>query len=310
MRNRTGPQIALAALLWISSLQTTVSQESIDSYPDLEPSDFGPTPQPRIQAWNDIEGQRIAPFRIFDNLYYVGIQWVSSYLLVTDDGLILIDALYGNQVQNLVDGIRQLGFDPEDIKYLLVTHGHFDHVGGAAYFQREFGAKVGMAAWDWKRSEADAGLKDFSFEPPKLDLVFNDGDVLELGGQVIRFYVTPGHTEGVLSMEFTVDDGENRHRAFVLGGGALNFKGVWRTKTYISSIRRIRTLAVQSPNIEVNVSNHPSWGRIIQRHEEMVGSAQADAHPFVDPAGFLVFLDDLIIAAEKKLLEEMAASQH
>jgi len=84
---------------------------------------------------DDPVAQRVEPFQIFDNLYYVGIDWLSSYLLVTTDGLILIGSLYGDFIDNVIDGIRAVGFDPSDLKYVLVTHGHFDHVGGAARFQ-------------------------------------------------------------------------------------------------------------------------------------------------------------------------------
>lgn len=299
----------IAVLFWMGSLQVAAGQHVPDAYPDLEPTDFGPDMVASMQSINDADRQRIAPFKIFDNLYYVGNRWVSSYLLVTGNGLILIDAMHGDYIQDIVDGIRQLGFNPDDVRYVLVTHGHFDHVGGAAHFQREFGARVGMTAWDWKRAEADAALEHFSFEMPRHDLTFDDRDVLELGGQTIRFYVTPGHTEGVLSMEFMVRDGENAHRAFVIGGGGLNFTGAWRTRTYISSLYRIRALAVQAPPIEVNLSNHPGWGRVIERHEEMVRNPQREVHPFVDPAGFLAFLDGLMVNAEKKLLDEMAAGR-
>ena len=73
-------------------------------------------------------------------MYYIGIGWVSAYLVDTGDGLIMIDALYGDFVDTAIEDIKGLGFDPEDLEYILVTHGHFDHVGGAGEFQQQFGA--------------------------------------------------------------------------------------------------------------------------------------------------------------------------
>jgi metallo-beta-lactamase class B len=70
------------------------------------------------------------PFKVFDNVYYVGICWVSAWLLKTSDGLVLIDTLYEPYTDRLLENIKKLGFDPADIKLILVTHGHFDHAGG------------------------------------------------------------------------------------------------------------------------------------------------------------------------------------
>ncbi|MDA0348679.1 MAG: MBL fold metallo-hydrolase [Verrucomicrobia bacterium] len=93
--------------------------------------------------------QYVEPFRIFDNLSFVGMEWVSAYVLETSDGLILIDSLYGEHVEHLLNGMRKLGFDPADIKAVLCTHGHFDHMGGAAELQRWTGCQVGMTPKDW-----------------------------------------------------------------------------------------------------------------------------------------------------------------
>ena len=98
---------------------------------------------------DDIEGQRVEPFQVFDNLYYVGSRSVSAWLLVSDQGLILFDSLYGDLTELAVEGIRKLGFDPDDVRYLIVSHAHYDHVGGARRFQDEFGAVVMMTEEDW-----------------------------------------------------------------------------------------------------------------------------------------------------------------
>ncbi|MYB19485.1 MAG: MBL fold metallo-hydrolase [Holophagales bacterium] len=254
---------------------------------------------------NDPVAQRVEPFQIFDNLYYVGIEWVSSYLLVTTDGLILIGSLYGDFIDNVIDGIRAVGFDPSDLKYVLVTHGHFDHVGGAARFQETYGARVGMTEADWELAEQPPSDPRYEIDVPVHDMVIADGDTLQLGDTEIRFYVTPGHTEGVLSMDFPVRDGGEEHRAFVFGGVGLNFEGVHRTNLYLDSVARIQRLAGEEGNaIEVNITNHAGMGRVFERAEQLASREPSDPHPFVDPQGFVDWLDELQRNAEHKLVVE------
>ncbi len=272
---------------------------------DAMPAEPAESSDPEGADPNDPVAQRVAPFQIFDNLYYVGIEWVSCYLLVTTDGLILIDSLYGDHIDTAIDGIRSLGYDPADLKYVLATHGHFDHAGGAARFQETYGARVGMTEADWELAETPPGNPDYEIDVPVRDMVIADGDTLELGDTEIRFYVTPGHTEGVLSMEFPVRDGGEEHRAFVFGGVGLNFEGVHRTNLYPDSVARIQRLAAEDGNpIEVNISNHASMGRIFERAEQLASRADGDPHPFVDPAGHTAWLAELQENAEKKLVVE------
>lgn len=246
--------------------------------------------------------QKVEPFKIFDNLYYVGLEWVSCYLVVTDEGLVLLDSLYGEFVDHAIDGVLKLGFDPTELHYVLVTHGHYDHAGGAALLQERFGARVGMTEADWRLLESSA---DDDLRVPKRDLVLADGDTLELGHTVLRFYVTPGHTEGVLSTELIVLDGGKEHRAFQFGGVGLNFTGVERTLAYLESVSRVRELA-QKPGwpIEVNVANHPSVGALFDRRDRLASRQAGDPHAFVAADDFLAWLDELETNAKEKLEQE------
>ena len=246
--------------------------------------------------------QRVEPFRIFDNVSYVGVRWVSAYLIDTSDGLILIDALTADFVENAIDGIRELGFDPAALKYVLITHGHRDHAGGAAELQARFGARVAMTERDWELVSARA-LKD-GFAAPHRDVVVQDGDEITLGGTTVRFYVTPGHTPGVLSMEFDVHDGRDVHRAFVFGGVGLNFDGVARTEAYLRSVGRIRDLARGPVPVSVNLSNHPVAGGVLSRRANLTSRGESEPHPYVDTDAFLTWLDRLESRTEAKLATE------
>jgi metallo-beta-lactamase class B len=124
-----------------------------------------------LLALNDPELQRVEPFQIFDNLYYVGTDWVSCYALTTSEGIVLIDALYGDLPILAVENLELLGLNPTDIRYVLVTHGHFDHAGGAAFFQETFGARVGMTQADWDLAAIEAKGRFFTPGAPRPDLV-------------------------------------------------------------------------------------------------------------------------------------------
>src|SRR5690606_4097177 len=90
------------------------------------------------------------PVKVFDNLYYVGMTEFSTWAVTTSDGIIVIDPVFDYSVEAaVVEGLRKLGFDPRDIRYVLVSHGHGDHAGGAKFLQEEFGARVVMGAADW-----------------------------------------------------------------------------------------------------------------------------------------------------------------
>jgi metallo-beta-lactamase class B len=243
----------------------------------------------------------VKPFKIFDNLYYVGNNLVSAYLLKTEQGLVLIDALYSVDTAYTIVAARQLGFTEKSIRYVLCTHGHFDHCEGAGFVKRMTGATIGMTEPDWQMAEGKLKA-DYTSVNNKLsrDWVIHDGDSLRLGNTTIHFFQTPGHTPGVLSLRFPVYDGDKTYTAFIFGGVGLNFEGVARTEIYLQSVARIQ----QMSGIDVNVSNHPGPGKIFARANQLALRKAGDTHPFVDPAGFQAWLAALKQAAEQKLAEE------
>lgn len=251
---------------------------------------------------DDPELQRVPPFQVFDNLYYVGARWVSAWLLETDQGLILFDALYGDLVDIAIDGIRELGFDPDDIRYLVVSHAHYDHIGGARRFQEEFGAVVLMTEADWQLSEGEPDFRDYP--RPMRHLSLGNGDTLNLGRTRLQFLQTPGHTLGVLSTIFTVYDGGYPHTAAMFGGAGLNFEGADRLQMYIDSVGRLLSI----PDVEVNVSNHPDSSDVFARYEMLRERRDGDPHPFVDPESWTAWLELMRRNAQTMLDAETAAN--
>ena len=261
-----------------------------------------PAPMKAMWAsWEDRDTQYVKPFQIFDNVYYIGIDWVAAYLITTSEGLILIDALYGTWVPQLVNNIRSLGFDPADVKYVIATHGHFDHSGGAGFMQRQFGSKVVMAEEDWRLTEAKPTFAQFYSPVPARDIVAVDGDVIQLGDTKIDLFKTPGHTEGVLTMRYSVKDGDDTHTAITLGGVGLNFSGIERTESYLASYDRLVRL---QRGVAVSLPNHASMGRVFERAKALTERTPGAAHPFVNEAAFTADLGRFIGNAEEKLVDE------
>ena len=254
------------------------------------------------ETLDDPEAQRVAPFKVFDNLYYVGAKWVSAWLLETDQGLILFDALYDELTDLVIESIQELGFDPNDIRYLIVSHAHYDHIGGVRRFQEEFGAVVMMTDADWNMTEEPAIYREYP--TPARHLSVSDGSTLNLGRTRLRFMQTPGHTPGVLSTRFTVYDNGYPHDAFLFGGVGLNFSGVERTETYISSIHRL----MQLEEVEVNIPNHPESGEVFERFEMLHNREDGDPHPFVDPESWNGWLEILLLNAQGKLERERSSN--
>lgn len=294
---------------WVAALANFETVENVTCAPcDIE-SFSGAAMPPAVEAmwasWEDRRSQYVEPFQIFDNVYYVGIDWVAAYLIETGDGLILIDSLYGSWLPVLLNNIRELGFDPADVKYLINTHGHFDHAGGSALFQKVYGSRVVMTAEDWQVAQAKPELAAFYMPTPRVDMVAEDGDTISLGDNTITLYKTPGHTEGVLSLGYTGKDGNDTHSILTLGGVGLNFSGIERTETYLDSYRRLQSM---QDSFSVSLPNHQSMGRVFDRRDLLAQRQAGQAHPFVDKPGLSRDLASFIAAAESKLELEKAGN--
>jgi metallo-beta-lactamase class B len=294
---------------WVADLEARTKPDDVTCANCDEVSYVGgPMPaamQELWDTWEDPQQQLVKPFRIFDNVYYVGINWVASYVIDTGEGLILIDSLYGRWVRQLFRNIAALGLNRADVKYVINTHGHFDHTGGAAWFQQMYGARVVMAAEDWALAEAKPDFAVFYMPVPTRDVVAEDGDVIELGDTRIELFKTPGHTEGVLSLRYQVRDGDRLHTAMTLGGVGLNFSGEERTASYIESYRRLQSM---QDGIEASLPNHAAMADVFDRAERLQNRQPGEPHPFVDATAYQASLATFVANAELKLEQERAGT--
>lgn len=224
-----------------------------------------------------------APGQAFDNLYFVGSAWVSAWVLQTSDGLILIDALNNaKEAEGLIEGgMRKLGLDPARIKYIVVTHGHGDHYGGARALAARYGARVVASAIDWDQMGGKLEFESKLWDaPPARDIAVVDGQAMTLGDTTITFYVTPGHTLGTISPVFDVRSGGQRHKAMLWGGTSFNFgRDMGRLDSYIAQTERMRDVARQA-GVDVPLSNHPGFDGTVAKLRARQANPGA-ANPFV-----------------------------
>jgi metallo-beta-lactamase class B len=264
----------------------------------------------RITRANDVEFQKIAPFKVFDNLYYVGPGYVGVWLIPTSQGIIMIDSAQEPYVDYVMDNIKKVGFDLKDIKYILLSHGHLDHFGGAARIQEASGARVVALAEDWRMIEQVASRPGRDGGPaprtPKRDMVVKEGDTLTLGSTTIKFYHHPGHTPGVLSGEFTFYDNGTPHKALWQGGGGYR-GGLADAEQAVDTTSRLAAMQ----GIEVLLQIH-SWaapngypgGGVLERAPLLAKRKPGEPHPFVDPAAWTQFIKQAQVNAARNVESE------
>ena len=231
-----------------------------------------------------------APFQIAPDLYYVsGNEWVSSYLLDSGEGLIIIDVPLQESLYLLTESIRQLGFDPREIKMILLSHAHLDHCGGLKALAAYSGAKIYMSREDWQfmtgrpelltKGEYYCG----AFEP---DFFYADQTPITLDGLSIQTRLTAGHTPGTTSFFFTVgaNDKENGYRCGLHGGvGTNTLSNDYFTHTGMPASLREQfingLIEMEGMEIDITIPSHAEQIPFL----ELVKDISPDHNPFVDP---------------------------
>lgn len=245
--------------------------------------------QPAPQGPPDRSRWYAEPAKVFDNLYFVGEIEYGAWAITTSTGIIVIDAIYDYSVQDeVVGGLKKLGLDPATIKYVIVSHGHRDHVGGARYLQDRFGARVIMSAEDWDLVERTRA----TWPKPRRDLVATDGQRLTLGDTTVTLYLTPGHTAGTISTLVPVKDGARTHTAAAWGGTAFNWltnRNAYITAerpdrfwfdSYIQSAQRFRDVAAKA-GADVLIANHTDFDGSKTKLPVLAKRRPGDPHPYV-----------------------------
>ncbi len=275
--------------------------------------EFGRTGKmpPELGRWlSTPDAQYVEPWAPFDNVDFVGVCWVSAWLVHTDEGTVLIDTLYGPFQKTIVENIKATGTDLADIKYVLMTHGHFDHVGGAVALKPLLpNATFVMTQGGWdeavESSKASQGGRR-AWDMIEPEMVVADGDEITLGGNTFSVVETPGHTWGTASYVYDVKDGDNTHRAITIGGLGLNaIEGPTQVRAYIQSVDRVRTLVEdRDMGVEVHLTTHGFSNNLDEDRQALMTREEGAPNIFVDPEGLLNQVATLREGAVRRLAIE------
>ena len=248
------------------------------------------TPEPVIgfkETYDKMKAEpSLEPMQVMDDLYFLGNYWTSAWAVKTSKGIVVIDALdnAAEAEQYIEGGLKKLKLNPADIKYVIISHAHGDHYGGAAYLKKKFNPKIVMSDIDWKVFEDpafDPKRNPLFDEPPKRDMAANDGDVLKLGDTNFKLYVIPGHTLGTLATVFTVHDKGKAHRAVAWGGTAYNFGPLAdRLQIYADTTAKYRDI-MKKEDTDVLLSNHVSYDNTVAKIGTLKEKKPNQPNPFI-----------------------------
>jgi metallo-beta-lactamase class B len=219
------------------------------------------------------------PVKVFDNLYYVGEKMQhgaspSAWAVTTSQGIILIDTMFENSVEDeIVNGLKKMKLDPADIKYVILTHGHSDHINGAKFLQDHYNLRLIMSAADWDMVEEN---KNFKGPKPRRDMIATDGQKLTLGEETITIYLTPGHTPGTVSLLIPLRDGGAPHLAALWGGTGMQFSA----EEYSKQSERFREIVTKSA-ADVILSTHPQLDKSDIKLRLVEKRQPGDPNPYV-----------------------------
>ncbi len=240
------------------------------------------------------------PFKIKGNLYFVGCYAASSHLIDTGDGLILIDTGYPQNLYLLINSIYKLGFSPYDVKYVIHSHGHYDHLGGTKGFCELTNAKtfIGKGDEDYANGKLDlTWARELGYEYHEAfepDVIMNDGDIITLGNTKIEIVSTPGHTPGTVSFFFDIYDDDKTYKVAMHGGvGQNSLEKNFLEKyglplslqeQFVSGIDKIK-----DREVDIFIGNH-TWNNDTKGKYERLINGETDA--FIDKTEWKKFVTE------------------
>lgn len=219
------------------------------------------------------------PARMFDNLYFIGTKIHSAWALKGQGGIIVIDTVFHYAAEDeIVNGLKKLGLNPADVKYVIVSHAHGDHDEGARLLQERYGAHVVMGAADWDTLEKGA---DIPGGKPKRDMIGRDGQKISVGDAGVTLLETPGHTPGTLSLLFEVKDKGKPLTVAYSGGTAIFaiYKDAAKLGTFVASQRRIAKAAADA-GATVLMTNHSEFDDAYGKSRLMAVRQPDEPHPY------------------------------
>jgi metallo-beta-lactamase class B len=256
------------------------------------------------------------PFRVAGNLYYVGSEDLAAYLITTPQGSILINANLATSVPQIRRNVEALGFRFADIKILLNSQAHYDHIAGTAEIKRLTHAKLEVMDADVATVESGGGEDfayfnrvDFHFTAVKVDRVLHDGDQVKLGSTVLTAHLTAGHTKGCTTWTMQVTDSGHVYNVIILGGATANpgnnlVNDPRYPKQADDFVRAFQTL--RRLPCDIFLGAHGAYFDLKEKYPRLIAGG---TNPFIDQTGYKAYVDEREQAFRQELAKQTAA-QH
>jgi metallo-beta-lactamase class B len=263
-------------------------------------------------AQSKADNQPFPAYRVIGDIYYVGASDIAVYLVTTPAGHILINSGYEDTPPIIRDGILKLGFKLQDVKILLNSQAHFDHVAGQAAMQRLTGAKIYSSEKEAAVLESGGKAdprwgREYTYPAVKVDHVVRDLEEVTLGGVTLVAHFTPGHSMGCTTWTMRVPDGGKVYDVVIVGGTTVNpgvqfvrkplYPGI--ADDYARTFRILHAL-----KCDVFLGAHGGYYGMEEKYKKM--KAGAAVNPFIDPAGYRAFIDRSEMEFQAKLDQEKA----
>jgi metallo-beta-lactamase class B len=240
------------------------------------------------------QNKQFPPHKIIGNVYYVGTESLASFLVTTPQGHIIINTDYERNNAVIRDSIARLGFKVEDLKIILGSHAHGDHMEGDALLKQQTGAQVMAMAED---VEALRAIRPGAKEHP-IDRILKDGEQVKLGDMTLTALLTPGHTNGCTTWTFKVQEGGRTYDVLIIGSVGVNANtnlvgDPMRVAQYRQSFKVLR-----AQKVDVPLGSHPAMYNMAEKYAKVAAGA---ANPYIDPKGY----DDELTIQETAFSNEL-----
>jgi metallo-beta-lactamase class B len=261
------------------------------------------------------DNQPFPAHRIVGNIYYVGASDIASYLIATPAGHIVINSGYEDTPPIIRDGIVKLGFKMADVKILLNSQAHYDHVAGTLALQRMTGAKIYSSQREVAVLESGGKAdprfgREYTYPAVKVDHVVRDLEQVTLGGTTLVAHMTPGHSIGCTTWTLRVADGGKTYDVVIVGGTSINpgvefvrhptYPGI--ADDYARTFQLLRSLPC-----DIFLGAHGGYYGMKEKYEKMKASPGVNA--FIDPQGYRAFIDGAEKTYRAQLAREKAANR-
>jgi metallo-beta-lactamase class B len=280
-----------------------------------------PLPAAPSSAWVKrlFDGWRapVPPQHLVGNIYYVGAIGVSSYLITTPAGHILLDTGFDDTVPIIERGVEQLGFRLADIKIILNSHAHIDHVGGHAQMKKLTGALIYESAADARTLES-GGADDYIqwpketilYTPVKADHIVTDGEQVTLGGVTLTAHLTPGHTRGATTWTMEVTDGGVAHHVVFFSSASINpGTRLLNNPLFPDFVPEFEATLAKLRALPCDIFFAPHGGQFAMAQKFAQLAKGEKVNPFVDPEGWKKLVNDAENAFRAQLAAERSGSK-